>query len=364
VGSGLGNYTISYVNGSLAVNPASLTITANNESKTYGTTSTLAGYTTNGLVNSDSVTSVTLTSPGDLATATVAGGPYAITPSAAVGSGLGNYTISYMNGSLAVNPASLTITASNQTTTYGNTNLGTSAFTSSGLQNGETIGAVTLSTNASISTSGNYNAGTWSITPSAATGGTFSAGNYTIKYDSGTLTIDPAALTVTATGPSVPYGTPLTTGPSTTNFINSATVKGESVTSVTLTPSPVLTTTTPPGTGYSVTPSAALGTGGFEAGNYSITYVPYDGKVGPGNPSFTAYDLLQTNDKINKIIYETLSPYQLSSNSHEPLVYFYHPLTPVDQSAFNGIELDEGAYDFIQNSLELKKLPAPYYGAQ
>ena len=41
VGSGLGNYTISYVNGSLTVNPAPLTITANNMTKTYGQTVTL-----------------------------------------------------------------------------------------------------------------------------------------------------------------------------------------------------------------------------------------------------------------------------------------------------------------------------------
>jgi hypothetical protein len=35
----------------------------------------------------------------------VAGGPYAIVPSAAVGSGLANYSISYTNGTLAITPA-------------------------------------------------------------------------------------------------------------------------------------------------------------------------------------------------------------------------------------------------------------------
>ena len=43
VGTGLSNYTITYVNGSLTVNPAALTITANNTSKTYGQTATFAG---------------------------------------------------------------------------------------------------------------------------------------------------------------------------------------------------------------------------------------------------------------------------------------------------------------------------------
>ena len=60
------------------------------------------GVHESGLVNGDTVTSVTLTSTGAAATATVAGSPYAIVPSAAVGTGLSNYTISYVNGSLTV----------------------------------------------------------------------------------------------------------------------------------------------------------------------------------------------------------------------------------------------------------------------
>ncbi len=49
-------------------------------------------------MNGDTVTSVTLTSAGAAASATVAGSPYSIVPSAAVGTGLGNYTITYVNG--------------------------------------------------------------------------------------------------------------------------------------------------------------------------------------------------------------------------------------------------------------------------
>ena len=41
-GTGLSNYTITLVNGALTVNPAALTITANNDSKTYGTVKTFA----------------------------------------------------------------------------------------------------------------------------------------------------------------------------------------------------------------------------------------------------------------------------------------------------------------------------------
>jgi hypothetical protein len=49
-----------------------------------------------GLLNGDVINSVSLSSAGTLATAGVAGSPYAITAANATGSGLGNYTISYV----------------------------------------------------------------------------------------------------------------------------------------------------------------------------------------------------------------------------------------------------------------------------
>ena len=90
----------------MTVNPAALTITANSRTKTYGQAVTFAGteFTASGLANSDSVSSVTLASSGVAATAAVAGSPYKIVPSAAVGTGLPNYTISYVSGNLTVNP--------------------------------------------------------------------------------------------------------------------------------------------------------------------------------------------------------------------------------------------------------------------
>ena len=71
------------------------------------------------LVNGDTVTSVSLSSAGAAATAAV--GPYNIVPSAAVGSGLSNYTINYLNGALTVSAKVIDITANNQSKTYGAT---------------------------------------------------------------------------------------------------------------------------------------------------------------------------------------------------------------------------------------------------
>jgi hypothetical protein len=95
-----------FVAGALTVNSRPLTITANDRTKTYGAVVTFLGteFTagTSQLVNGDTVTSVTLTSAGAAASATVAGSPYPIVPSAAVGTGLANYAITYVNGHLTL----------------------------------------------------------------------------------------------------------------------------------------------------------------------------------------------------------------------------------------------------------------------
>ncbi|MDM7999656.1 MAG: Ig-like domain repeat protein [Dehalococcoidia bacterium] len=108
-GTGLTNYDISYVNGYLTVNPKPLIITANSLSKPFGTAVAFAGveFTVDGLVNGDVVNGVTLTCVGAAIGAPVDGSPYAIVPSGAVGTGLSNYDIRYVNGSLTVEKASI-----------------------------------------------------------------------------------------------------------------------------------------------------------------------------------------------------------------------------------------------------------------
>src|SRR5207253_9354884 len=70
-GSGLGNYTITYVDGSLTVGAKAATVTADSTSKTYGQTVTFAGseFAPSGFINGDTVTSVTQTGTGDAWTA-------------------------------------------------------------------------------------------------------------------------------------------------------------------------------------------------------------------------------------------------------------------------------------------------------
>ena len=121
------NYLASSDFENFTIGLAELTISAEDQSKTYGdtvvfdTTSPSADFSVVGLVNADTVTSVTLTSAGAAAGATVALSPYTIVIGGALGTGLGNYEITYENGSLTVDKAELTISAEDQSKTYGDT---------------------------------------------------------------------------------------------------------------------------------------------------------------------------------------------------------------------------------------------------
>jgi YDG domain/MBG domain (YGX type)/Bacterial DNA-binding protein len=201
-----GNYNITYVDGSLSVTQANLTLTANNVSTQYGLGTTLGStaFTASGLANGETVGAVTLASTGNAATTNV--GAYNVTAANATGGtfAASNYNISYANGTLTVIPANLTITANSTTTQYGlGTTLGSTAFTTSGLQNSETIGTVTLTSTGSAATA---NVGAYNITSSAATGGTFDINNYNVSYANGTLNVTPAPLTLTADNQSRTYG--------------------------------------------------------------------------------------------------------------------------------------------------------------
>ena len=123
------NYNITYVAGALTVNQKDLIITANDDSKTYGTVKTYGAgstaFASNGLVGSETIGSVTITdtNSGGVTTAD-AGGVYALTPSAATGGTFdsSNYRITYTAGSLQVDKAdAYVIIAANQSSIYGAT---------------------------------------------------------------------------------------------------------------------------------------------------------------------------------------------------------------------------------------------------
>src|SRR4030095_15233832 len=271
VGTGLANYDISYVNGSLTVEARDLTITASNKTKTYGDTVTFdettpsTDFSVVGLVNADTVASITLTSGGAAATATVAGSPYAIVPSAAVGTGLANYDISYANGSLTVEARDLTITASNKTKTYGDTvafdqTTPSTDFSVVGLVNADTVASITL-TSAGAAATATVAGSPYAIVPSAAVG--TGLANYDISYVNGSLTVEARDLTITASNKTKTYGDTVVfdqTTPS-TDFSVVGLVNADTVASITLTSAGAAAGAPVSGSPYAIVPSAAVGTG-------------------------------------------------------------------------------------------------------
>jgi hypothetical protein len=208
-GNGGNNYAITYNSANLTLAAKALTDTGfAAANKTYdGTTAATitSDGSLSGVVSGDTVSinngsaSATFSDKhvGTGKTVTAAG--YALS-----GAQAGDYTLSAQPTTTAdITARGLTVTASNQTKTYASDSLGNSAFTSSGLQNGETIGSVTLTAvdinTLGTSTSGNRNAGVWRITPSAATGGTFTPSDYSITYANAPtgLTVNPLGLTIT-----------------------------------------------------------------------------------------------------------------------------------------------------------------------
>jgi filamentous hemagglutinin family protein len=188
------NYAITFANGSLTVNPAVLTITANGFSKTYDglaySGGNGAGYS--GFVNGE--TSAVLGGAlayGGSSQGAVNAGSYAITPS---GLTSGNYAISYTNGALTVNAAPLSITANNAAKVYdGLAWSGGNGVGYSGFVNGETSTVLGGALAYGGSSQGAVNAGSYAITLSGLT-----SSNYAITYAAASLSITPATLTYTA----------------------------------------------------------------------------------------------------------------------------------------------------------------------
>ncbi len=193
-GLSAGNYAIVYVNGTLSVNPALLTVTAGNDSKTYDGRAYGGGngVSFSGFVNGEdaSVLGGTLGYGGSAQGAVNAGG-YVITPQ---GLSARNYSIAYVNGSLAVNPAPLAVTANDDAKTYdGRAYGGGNGVGYSGFVNGEDASVLGGSLGYAGGAQGAVNAGGYVITPRG-----LSSGNYAITFHNGTLTVNPAVVSLAA----------------------------------------------------------------------------------------------------------------------------------------------------------------------
>ncbi|MBT8579321.1 hypothetical protein G6695_08790, partial [Polynucleobacter paneuropaeus] len=304
-GSAAMNYTITQPTGLRAnITPAALTITALADSKVYGSLTTsngvtynssgvasaTTGYTVAGLISgtSDAVGSVTLTSTGGLATATVnSGAPYTITPSIISGNpanpGLSNYSITFINAAMTVTPKLLNVVINDQTMVYGASVLPTLTYSVTGLVNNNTT-SVTLSTLATAYTGIAGSASPVNSYPITAS--SVSNPNYYITSASapaGNLSVTKADLLITAGNQFSTYGSAYVISQSAGQFTTTGLVNGDYVSNAT-----ILSNTAQTGQGgsNSQTVSGLINAGTYAgnllisaasgasnlANNYNITY--------------------------------------------------------------------------------------------
>lgn len=250
------DWAAAYVSASVTVTPAPATVTASGGASTYGDAAPIVVTPTySGLVNGQTVlagvtcqSNVTATTPAGVASSTCAGSTDA------------NYAVSYVNGSITIAKAVLTVTAGNAAGQRGATPAVTPSF--SGFLNGDLPASLTTQPTCTSTAVAVTNVGTY---PNSTSCTGAASNNYSFTYAKGSTTITPSPLTVTAVSSTRLVGG--SNAPCAVNY--SGFVGGE--TSAVLGGSLACSTSANSGSGagsYPVTPS------GLTSPNYNITFLP------------------------------------------------------------------------------------------
>ncbi len=182
------NYNVTKTDGTLTIDKAAATVTANAKSRTYGAANPTFDATVTGAVNND-VLDYSLAS---VAAQTSGVGSYPIVVTLGTNP---NYNVTKTDGTLTIDKAAATVTANAKSRTYGAANP-TFDATVTGAVNNDVLDYSLASVAAQTSGVGSY--------PIVVTLGTNP--NYNVTKTDGTLTIDKAAATVTANAKSRTYG--------------------------------------------------------------------------------------------------------------------------------------------------------------
>ena len=289
----LGNYSVTSNNGILTINPAPLSVVAAGASRLYGDPNPVFTGTITGIKNGDNITA-TFSSVAD---PTSPVGTFAIVPALADPNGkLPNYTVTSSNGTLTINPAPLTVAAASATRLYGDPN---PAFTGTinGLKNADNITATFSSTATAASSVGRIQSRrTWSIHEQAR--------QLLCKLNSGTLTVGPAALTVTSANASRLYGDP--------NPAFTGTITGlRNNDSITATFSSIATAASAVGS-YPIT--ANLSDPGLKLGNYTVVSNNGALTVSPATLTVTATDATRAYGDANPALTGTIAGLKNNDN--------------------------------------------------
>ncbi|WP_160170435.1 S-layer family protein [Afipia sp. P52-10] len=304
------NYAITYIDDNLTINPAALVFTASAVSRTYGAANPALGGQISGFRNNETAqtfggdvwsTSVdTRTGVGRYA---IAGGFTNASPNYTITQDAGNAT------ALTINPANVVVTANGGTSVYGSspTNPGLSA---SGLQNGESIDALTgLSNSFGMTATTGVAGGPYTLSVQ----GVLSNPNYHVaSLNTGIWTITPAPVAVTANGGTSVYGTsPINPGLSASGLQN-----GEGVDALTglFNSFGITATTGVAGGPYTLSVQGALSNPNYQiaslnTGAWTVTPAPVavtaNGGTSvygasPGNPGLSASGL-QNGEGVNAL---------------------------------------------------------------
>ncbi len=174
------NYSGS-ASGTLVIGKAPLTVTADDKTKTYGGPMPLFTASYSGFVAGQDQSvlggALSLTTPASAASDV---GTYPITPSGLTST---NYAITFLDGTLTVSPAPLTVTADDKSKEYGAT---LPVFTAnySGFVLGQTPGILGGALSFSTAATQMSPPGTYAVTPDGLT-----STNYDITFVNGTLTV-------------------------------------------------------------------------------------------------------------------------------------------------------------------------------
>lgn len=278
-GTGSTTVTATFTSGAsgtttLKVDPKAIVITANPQSRIYAQENPLLSVNYTGLAYGENESVLTIKPQiSTLATINSAAGTYAINASAAAAP---NYKFSYQQGVLTVTRAELSVKAEDKSKLYGQENpVFTLAYT--GLAAQDNIGDLNLKAVVTTAATASSAVATYPLIPSGLTVTT----NYTVSYQLGLLTINPAPLNIKAddaergAGQANPVFTFTYTG-----FVN-----GDKAANLTSAPLAVTTATASSGKGiYPITVSNAA------AANYIITYTPGQLFI-RGLPTITYADL-------------------------------------------------------------------------
>lgn len=187
------NYSISFVGADFTITRAPLSVTAIAQTREYGIGDPTFTFSASGFLLSDTastaLTGALARAPGENV------GLYAIGQGTLAAQ---NYSISFVPGSLSITPAPLSIVADPGRKTYGQPDP-TLTFAASGFRLGDTVASLS----GSLARDPGEDVGAYAITQ-----GSLANPNYSISFNGGTFTIDPATLRVVATAATKVYGDP------------------------------------------------------------------------------------------------------------------------------------------------------------